>query len=418
MFENIRLAFQGIWGHKMRSVLTMLGIIIGIAAIITIVSTIKGTNEQIKENLIGAGNNVVTVQLNQGGYQYDMTWSGIPAGVRTITEETRKDLEKLSGVEKVSLYCSRNYSDLVYYRNTEFNGEVYGIDENYLNVYGYQVKTGRGFTENDYRNFRKVVLVDTTAVTNLFGGENPVGASIEIQGDVFTVVGVVALSEEFVPTINSINDYWMYADTSSGSIYLPLSTWPTVYRFDEPQNVAIKVKNTDVMTSAGKDAADLLTERQILDPENSDFDYRSQDMLEQAQQLQSMSESTNAQLIWIASISLLVGGIGVMNIMLVSVTERTSEISLKKAIGAKKRRILFQFLTEAAVLTSLGGIIGVASGIGLAQLISQMMQIPVAIDVGAIAISVVFSMLIGVIFGLLPAVKAANLNPIEALRRV
>lgn len=418
MFENIRLAFQGIWGHKMRSVLTMLGIIIGIAAIITIVSTIKGTNEQIKENLIGAGNNVVTVQLNQGGYQYDMTWSGIPAGVRTITEETRKDLEKLSGVEKVSLYCARNYSDLVYYRNTEFNGEVYGIDENYLNVYGYQVKTGRGFTENDYRNFRKVVLVDTTAVTNLFGGENPVGASIEIQGDVFTVVGVVALSEEFVPTINSINDYWMYADTSSGSIYVPLSTWPTIYRFDEPQNVAIKVKNTDVMTSAGKDAADLLTERQIMDPENSDFDYRSQDMLEQAQQLQSMSESTNAQLIWIASISLLVGGIGVMNIMLVSVTERTSEIGLKKAIGAKKRRILFQFLTEAAVLTSLGGIIGVASGIGLAQLISQMMQIPVAIDVGAIAISVVFSMLIGVIFGLLPAVKAANLNPIEALRRV
>ena len=418
MFENIRLAFQGIWGHKMRSVLTMLGIIIGIAAIITIVSTIKGTNEQIKENLIGAGNNVVTVQLNQGGYQYDMTWSGIPAGVRTITEETRKDLEKLSGVEKVSLYCARNYSELVYYRNTEFNGEVYGIDENYLNVYGYQVKTGRGFTENDYRNFRKVVLVDTTAVTNLFGGENPVGATIEIQGDVFTVVGVVALSEEFVPTINSINDYWMYADTSSGSIYLPLNTWPTVYRFDEPQNVAIKVKNTDVMTSAGKDAADLLTERQILDPENSDFDYRSQDMLEQAQQLQSMSESTNAQLIWIASISLLVGGIGVMNIMLVSVTERTSEIGLKKAIGAKKRRILFQFLTEAAVLTSLGGIIGVASGIGLAQLISQMMQIPVAIDVGAIAISVVFSMLIGVIFGLLPAVKAANLSPIEALRRV
>ena len=418
MFENIRLAFQGIWGHKMRSVLTMLGIIIGIAAIITIVSTIKGTNEQIKENLIGAGNNVVTVQLNQGGYQYDMTWSGIPAGVRTITEETRKDLEKLSGVEKVSLYCARNYSELVYYRNTEFNGEVYGIDENYLSVYGYQVKTGRGFTENDYRNFRKVVLVDTTAVTNLFGGENPVGKSIEIQGDVFTVVGVVALSEEFVPTINSINDYWMYADTSSGSIYVPLSTWPTVYRFDEPQNVAIKVKNTDVMTSAGKDAADLLTERQIMDPENSDFDYRSQDMLEQAQQLQSMSESTNAQLIWIASISLLVGGIGVMNIMLVSVTERTSEIGLKKAIGAKKRRILFQFLTEAAVLTSLGGIIGVASGIGLAQLISQMMQIPVAIDVGAIAISVVFSMLIGVIFGLLPAVKAANLNPIEALRRV
>ena len=418
MFENTRLAFQGIWSHKLRSVLTMLGIIIGIAAIITIVSTIKGTNEQIKENLIGAGNNVVTVQLNQDGWQYDMTWSGIPAGVRTITEETRTQLEGISGVEAVSLFTARNYADQIFYRNTQFNGQVFGIDSHYLNVYGYQVKSGRGFTERDFENFRKVVLVDTTTVTNLFGGEDPVGAAIEISGDVFTVVGVVALSEEFEPTINSLNDYWMYADTSSGSIYLPLATWPTVYQFDEPQNVAIKVKNTDVMTSAGKEAADLLTEKQIMDRENSTFDYRSQDMLEQAQQLQSMSESTNAQLIWIASISLLVGGIGVMNIMLVSVTERTSEIGLKKAIGAKKKRILFQFLTEAAVLTSLGGIIGVASGIGLAQLISRMMQIPVAIDVGAIAISVVFSMLIGVVFGLLPAVKAANLNPIEALRRV
>ena len=418
MIENIRLAFQGIWGHKMRSVLTMLGIIIGIAAIITIVSTIQGTNEQIKENLIGAGNNVVTVQLNQSGYSYDMTWSGLPAGVRVITEETRQELEEINGVEKVSLYTSRNYSQDLYYLNSQFNGELYGIDEHYLSVYGYQVKTGRGFTRSDYDNFRKVALVDTNAVTTLFGGENPVGKSIELRSDVFTVVGVVALSEDFTPTINSLNDYWMYADTSSGAVYVPSAVWPTVYQFDEPQNVAIKVTNTDVMTTAGKKAADLLTEKQITDPDNSDFDYRSQDMLEQAQQLQSMSESTNMQLIWIASISLLVGGIGVMNIMLVSVTERTSEIGLKKALGARKRRIRMQFLTEAAVLTSLGGIIGVVSGVVLAQLISNMMQIPVAISVPAILIAVVFSTLIGVIFGLLPAMKAANLNPIDALRRV
>jgi len=418
MIENIRLAFQGIWGHKMRSVLTMLGIIIGIAAIITIVSTIQGTNEQIKENLIGAGNNVVTVQLNESGYSYDMTWSGIPSGVRVITEETRSELEKISGVEKVSLYTSRNYSQDLFYRNAQFNGEVYGIDENYLSVYGYQVKTGRGFTKNDYDNFRKVALVDTNTVTTLFGGEDPVGKSIELRGDVFTVVGVVALSEEFAPAINSFNDYWMYADTSAGSVYLPDAVWPTAFQFDEPQNVAIKVSSTDVMTTAGKKAADLLTEKQIVDPDNSNFDYRSQDMLEQAQQLQSMSESTNTQLIWIASISLLVGGIGVMNSMLVSVTERTSEIGLKKALGARKRRIRLQFLTEAAVLTSLGGIIGVISGVILAQLISNMMQIPVAISIPAIAIAVVFSTLIGVVFGLLPAVKAANLNPIDALRRV
>ena len=417
MFENIRLAFQGIWSHKMRSILTMLGIIIGIAAIITIVSTIKGTNEQIKENLIGAGNNVVTVQLNQSGYPYDMSWNPIPMGVRTISEDTRRKLEDLDGAEKASIYCSRSYADQLFYKNTQFNGEIYGIDPHYLSVYGYQVKSGRGFVESDYTNFRKVALVDTTAVSTLFGGKSPVGESIEMNGDVFTIVGVVALSEEFTPTINSINDYWMYADTSSGAVYIPLATWPTPFQFDEPQNVAIKVRNTDVMTSVGKDAAELLTDSQIMNKDNSEFDYRSQDMLEQAQQLQSMSESTNAQLIWIASISLLVGGIGVMNIMLVSVTERTSEIGLKKALGARKRRIRMQFLTEAAVLTSLGGIIGVASGIGLAELISNMMQVPVAIDVTAILISVVFSTLIGVIFGLLPAIKAANMNPIEALRR-
>ena len=417
IIENIRLAFQGIWSHKLRSVLTMLGIIIGIAAIITIVSTIKGTNEQIKENLIGAGNNVVTVQLNQGGYPYDMSWNSVPQGVRMITEETRQALEEISGVEKVSLYHSRNYAEGTYYLNTQFDGgSLYGIDEHYLNVYGLQIKSGRGFAASDFEQFRKVALVDTNAVTTLFGGESPVGKALELQGDVFTVVGVVALSEEFAPTINSINDYWLYMDQSSGSIYLPDTVWPTVYQFDEPQNVAIKVSNTDVMANAGKSAADLLTEKQIAGSD-SDFDYRSQDMLEQAQQLQSMSESTNMQLIWIAGISLLVGGIGVMNIMLVSVTERTAEIGLKKAIGAKKKRILLQFLTEAAVLTSLGGIIGVVSGIGLAQLISAMMQIPVAIDATAIAVSVVFSTLIGVVFGLLPATQAANLNPIQALRR-
>ena len=304
MFENMRLAFQGSWSHKLRSILTMLGIIIGIAAIITIVSTIKGTNEQIKENLIGAGNNVVTVQLNQGGYSYDLSWNSVPAGVCTITEETRQELEKIDGAEKVSLYTSRNYAEQVYYLNTQFNGNVLGIDENYLSVYGYQVKNGRGFTEADYTDFRKVALVDTTAVKTLFGGENPVGEPIELQGDVFTVVGVVALSDNFAPTINSINDYWLYADTSSGTIYLPDAVWPTAYRFDEPQNVAIKVGNTDDMASVGQAAADLLTEKQIMDKE-SDFDYRSQDMLEQAQQLQKMSESTNAQLIWIAGISLL-----------------------------------------------------------------------------------------------------------------
>lgn len=416
MRENIQLAFQGVWSHKMRSLLTMLGIIIGIAAIITIVSTIQGTNEQIKENLIGAGNNIVTVTLQQDGYDYDFGWNPLPDGVRTITEDTRQELADMNHVEAVSLYTVRNYAEQVYYQNTSFNGEVYGVDPYYLSAYGYQVKSGRGFLDSDFTDRRKVLLVDNNTISTLFGGQDPVGKAVEVYGDVFTVVGVVALSEEFAPTINSMQDYQLYADTSAGSIYMPSTSWPTSFQFDEPQCVAIKVSSTDAMTVAGKAAADLLTQRQIGN-ESSKFSYRSQDMLEQAQNLQKMSQSTNTQLIWIASISLLVGGIGVMNIMLVSVTERTTEIGLKKAIGAKKKRILLQFLTESAVLTSIGGLVGVISGVILAQLISSMMQIPVAISVPAIVVAVIFSTLIGVIFGMLPAVKAANLNPIEALRR-
>ena len=320
-------------------------------------------------------------------------------------------------MEKVSLYRSRSNSESVFYKNTQFSGSLLGVDDNYLSAYGYQIKNGRGFTQEDFAGFRKVAILDANAVSTLFQGKDPIGQAIEIQDDVFTVIGVAAMSQSFEPTINSMNDYWMYADSSAGSVFIPDSLWPLVYQFDEPQSVALKVESTDAMTTAGKSAADLLTERQIIGDSDS-FDYRSQDMLEQAQQLQKMSQSTNAQLVWIASISLLVGGIGVMNIMLVSVTERTSEIGLKKAIGAKKRRILLQFLTEAAVLTSLGGIIGVAAGVGMAELISRLMQIPVAISVPAIAISVAFSTLIGVVFGLLPATQAANLNPIEALRRV
>ena len=168
------------------------------------------------------------------------------------------------------------------------------------------------------------------------------------------------------------------------------------------------------MTRVGKKTADLLNEN--LSVSDDTMKYKAEDLLEQAKEIQELSDSTNSMLIWIAGISLLVGGIGVMNIMLVSVTERTSEIGLKKAIGAKKRSILTQFLTEAAVLTLLGGLIGVAGGIALAYIISAVSAVPVAISGVSILVGVVFSTLIGIIFGLLPSVKAANMNPIDALR--
>ena len=238
---------------------------------------------------------------------------------------------------------------------------------------------------------------------------------IEIKGEPFTVIGVVEQSSAFEPVINSISDYNMYTQESSGNIFIPSSTWCIPYQFDEPQMVALKAVSTDDMTTAGNETAKILNAR-ITAKSDQKLKYKSEDLLEQAKNLQDLSASTNQQLIWIASISLLVGGIGVMNIMLVSVTERTREIGLKKAIGARKSRIMWQFLTEASVLTSLGGILGVAGGVVMARLISRLTSTPTAISIPAALIAVGFSMLIGVVFGLFPAVKAANLNPIEALR--
>ena len=415
MFENIRLSFQGIWSHKMRSFLTMLGIIIGIAAIIAIVSTIQGTNEQIKENLVGSGENTVEVALYQGEWQYEMSYQGIPAGVPMVSEETLDAIKAIDHVQNVSCYLSRQDYNVVYHLNTGLSGGyVKGVDMHYFDTCNYIMKEGRAFTEADFKEYRKVAILDEDSEEALFLGEKAVGSTIEIKQEPYVVIGIVAKAKVFEPTINSIEDYYMYAQNSAGSVYVPNSTWPIIYQYDEPQNVVIRVENTDYMTAAGKAAADILNGNLYVTDDS--IQYKAKDLLEQAQQIQELSSSTNMMLIWIAGISLIVGGIGVMNIMLVSVTERTQEIGLKKAIGARKSKILAQFLTEAAVLTSMGGFLGVLAGIALAYVISYLSGTPVAISVPAAIGAVAFSMMIGIVFGVFPSYKAANLNPIDALR--
>lgn len=416
MLEDIRLAFQGIWNHKLRSALTMLGIIIGIGSIIAIVSTIKGTNEQIKKNLVGAGNDAVNVQLYQGDWPIDLQYQSLPDGVPEISDETLQEVVELPEVETASLYHTRNEYDAVYRGAKSLsNSVILGIDRNYLDVYGYQVTKGRGLTDKDYSEGRKVALIDKTTAASLFDNADVIGRTIEIKGEPFVVVGMVAKKAESQPVINSMEDYYRYmSDDQSGKIIIPDNVWPVIYQYDEPQNLVVRAKSTDDMTTAGEKAADILNA--MLTVSDDTVKYKGEDLLEQATQIQEISNSTNQQLIWIASISLLVGGIGVMNIMLVSVTERTGEIGLKKALGARKHRILTQFLTEAAVLTLLGGIIGVLGGIALACIISKVSAVPVAISGVSIVIAVMFSTLIGIIFGLIPSVKAANMNPIEALR--
>lgn len=416
MIENIRLSFQGIWSHKMRSFLTMLGIIIGIASIISIVSTIKGTNEQIKKNLIGSGTNTVQIQLYQGDYPYEILYNGLPAGIPVCTEETLQSIRDVENVEDAALYTSRtDYNSGVYYGNNGITGaQIFGVDNSYFSTNGLVLKDGRSFVDSDFTAFRSVAIIDTGTADSLFDGDDPIGKTIEINQLPFTVIGIVEEDSKFEPVINSIEEYYTYyANRSSARVFVPSAMWPAIYSFDEPQSVSIRVSSTEAMTNAGQAVADILN-AQIT--ETTGIQYQAQDLLKQAEELQNLSNSTNSQLIWIASISLLVGGIGVMNIMLVSVTERTREIGTRKALGAKNSAIRVQFIVESMIICLIGGVIGVLLGTTLGRLGSVVLGAPSWPSPVVVLVAVTFSMAIGVFFGYYPANKAAKLDPIEALR--
>ena len=415
MLENIREAFDGIWSHKLRSALTMLGIIIGIASIIAISSTIMGTNEQIKQNLVGAGNNTVEVALYQGDYTLDPTYQQVPEYVTPLDSSILSEIVKIREVEDASLFFRRDAYGMIWYGAEGLNqGTVYGVDDRYMAVNGYVIRSGRSFLPEDFKTFRKVALIDRTVSETLFMGQNPINKTIEINSEPYVVVGEFTQSSAFIPTITSIEEYFTYTDHSGGKVLIPAATWPTLFAYDQPSSVVVRAVSTDAMTEAGKQTAAILNKTLT---GSGDVVYKSKDLLEQAKKLQELSSATNRQLIWIASISLLVGGIGVMNIMLVSVTERTPEIGLKKALGARKRRISGQFLTEAGVLTCIGGILGIVVGVGLAYMVSRVSGVPIFISWYIVAATVVFSFVVGLFFGAVPAVQAARLNPIDALRR-
>jgi len=235
MFENIRMSFKGIWSHKMRSFLTMLGIIIGIAAIIAIVSTIKGTNEQIKQNLIGSGNNTVKIQLNQGDYEYEMDdYSGIPEGVTQISDATMKKINNIDKVVSASRFLRRtDYNGYVYYMNNSLSGgSVTGVDQNYFETLDYVIREGRGFSERDYDNYNKVAILDEDSVETLFPGVDPVGKTIEINKEPFVIIGIVTPKASFEPTITSEEDYYTYYQETAGSVYIPSADWPIIFQFD------------------------------------------------------------------------------------------------------------------------------------------------------------------------------------------
>ncbi|MBQ3285730.1 MAG: ABC transporter permease [Ruminococcus sp.] len=411
MLENIRLALRGIITHKMRSFLTMLGVIIGIASIIGIVSIVQGTNARLEKSLIGSGNNVVTVALSQDGSQADP--SSIPISIPVVSDEKLEKIRGLSGVVSASTFRQREvWNAPVYHGNYSLSsGKVIGAGENLFDTLQYKVVKGRDFTEDEIKNGGKVTILDMKTVEALFD-DDPIGQVIEIKSEPFVVVGIVKDMNAEEQDYETIDEYYN-ASYSGGSVYIPENTWPIILQYDEPQSVAIHVAQTSRMVFIGRRAARILNSG----IETDAVSYASLSSEDSENNMKTLTDSIQLMLIGIASLSLLVGGIGVMNIMLVSVTERTAEIGLKKALGAKYRTIMYQFLTESAVLTSMGGIIGVILGIIMARIIAYAANLDFGISVPWIIISVVFSVLIGVIFGGWPALRAAKLNPIDALRR-
>lgn len=417
MLENIRLAFRGIRAHKMRSILTMLGVIIGIASIIAIVSIVQGTNKQLATSLVGAGNNVVELSISKEGYEVD-TSSENTSGIYPVTDSALTEIEGLDHVKGATAYNRREDYNVIYHKGAAMDwGQTVGVAEDYFDTFLYKPVEGSLFGEKDYAIGRKVAILDQNAKKQMYEeGDEVIGSVIEIKGEPFVVVGVVAppnkdtdKEEEY----ESINDYYMNGGMASGNVFIPKASWPIIYEFDEPDKVGVRVDDTEQMAAVGKSASDILNSY----ISSFELQYSSTNSSEYQDELKQLTNAITLMLVGIASLSLLVGGIGVMNIMLVSVTERTSEIGLKKALGAKRRTIMAQFLTESVVLTSVGGIIGVILGILLALFITSVAHLQFAISVPWILISVLFSMGVGIIFGATPASKAAKLSPIEALRR-
>lgn len=416
MIENLRLSIRGIRSHRMRSALTMLGIVIGIAAIIIIVSIIGGASAQLKDQMVGGSANTVNIQIfakDQPYMPYNAYGSGPLQGVTTIPDSIVEQVLTIEGISQAARIYVHDYAMNTSYLSRESNTSTYGVDLDYFPISDLDLVQGRLFVQYDYDNINNVAIVSEALSSELFKGENALGKTIYVGRELFTIVGVVTKSINY-EEINNVSDYYGKIGANDRQVFIPSAAWVDAAGFDDIQTLVVKIENPDDIVSAATQAANILND--TIGAVNSKSEYKSGTLSEDAEYLKQITSIISVLLIGIASISLVVGGIGVMNIMLVSVTERTREIGLKKALGAKRRLILGQFLTESVMLTGIGGVFGVLLGIVIAQLVSMAVQMPAVISPLSIAISVGFSMSIGIIFGLVPSIKAANLNPIDALR--
>ena len=397
--ESFLMAWASLIANKMRSILTMLGIIIGVAAVIALVSIGNGVKQDIQNSISSLGSNLLMVMPGAPRTPGVRPSQG---SMKSLKVSDYQAISKLDGVKAASPYTANSYVTI--YQSKNWTTTVSGVSSNFQDVNNWTMAEGRFISSKNVENRERVAVVGQTVVKNLFAGEDPVGKEIRVKNIPFRVIGV----------LNSKGNGTMGNDQDD-VIFIPYTTaMERVEGVDYLRMVYVVASDDNGIDRLQSDIENLLRVRHSIKDTNLD-DFNIQNMKSIMETMEQTTGTLTLFLGAVAAISLVVGGIGIMNIMLVSVTERTREIGIRKALGATYFVIVTQFLIEAVVISLMGGLIGIALGIGASKLIGLACGMSTVISVPTIVLSFAFSMAIGLVFGIYPARKAAKLNPIDAL---
>ena len=398
IINTIKVALRALRRNKMRSILTALGIIIGVGAVIAMVSIGNGAKAQVEAQVASLGENVITV------FPGSFTTGGMRSGWGSASTLTIEDAEGIRREVANAVAVSPEVRDRaqVLANGLNWNTQIMGESPDYPAIRTWKFAEGSIFTDQDVRSVAKVAVLGKTVVDQLFPDGDPLGKTVRIRNIPFKVVGVLASK-----------GFNLFGQDQDDTVVIPYTSHlKRVSHHTNINSILVQAASAEAIDKVQQDITDLLMQRRK--GREQDFTVRNQ--VEIAQAATATSETMTQLLGAIAGVSLIVGGIGIMNIMLVSVTERTREIGIRLAVGAHGRDVLLQFLIEAVILSSLGGVIGILIGVGASELVSMKTGWPILVSSTSVVVAVVFSAAVGMFFGFYPARKAAQLDPIEALR--
>ena len=404
LFMIVRVALKALGRNKMRTLLTMLGLIIGVAAVITMVALGNGAQQQIEDQVAAGGTNLITVRAG------NHSRGGVSSGMGTSPRLKAKDVDAIRAQVPGAQYLSASVGtrDQVIASGQNWFSRIDGVDVELPLIRFWDVEFGEFFSVTDVNSAAKVAVLGAVVRDNLFGeGVDAVGETIRVRNQSFKVVGVMA-----------VKGSGTFGEDQDDVIFAPYTTVQRKLRGRDGTNISgitISARSADDIIATTAEIEEVLrAEHELIPGQDNDFMVRTQD--DMMSMMTSTTQTMTLFTLAIAVVSLVVGGIGIMNIMLVSVTERTREIGLRMAVGAKGQDVLWQFLVEAMALSLAGGMVGVGLGFAIAEGLTQFLQWPTSVSSNAVAVSVGFAALIGVVFGFYPAWKGAQLDPIESLR--